>query len=281
MSELDQVPFGGVDFAENPEPRCPCLLLLDTSTSMSGLKIKELNSGLQTFADELRSDAMAAKRVEVAMVTFGPVQTIQHFVTADAFQAPTLVAAGATPMGSAIESAVALLAERKATYRQNGISYYRPWMFLITDGAPTDDVTSATAAIREGESPRLLCSMPSVSRVLTWVDWRPSRCVSRSSFAACPFGSCSCGYPTHWAACLVPSRATLSHSRTQRRRAGGPLRVESSGVEIRLCSSHGHVSPSGRSFLPGPPGLRRAARRGVRSRHGGWGRLGGDGRSRC
>jgi len=123
---------------------------------MSGLKIKELNSGLQTFADELRSDAMAAKRVEVAMVTFGPVQTIQHFVTADAFQAPTLVAAGATPMGSAIESAVALLAERKATYRQNGISYYRPWMFLITDGAPTDDVTSATAAIREGEESKAL-----------------------------------------------------------------------------------------------------------------------------
>lgn len=152
MSELDQVPFGGVDFADNPEPRCPCLLLLDTSGSMSGPKIKELNGGLQVFAEELRSDAMAAKRVEIAMVTFGPVQTVQHFVTADAFLAPTLVAAGDTPMGSAIQSALTLLAERKTTYRQNGIGYYRPWLFLITDGAPTDDVTAATAAIHEGEA---------------------------------------------------------------------------------------------------------------------------------
>ena len=43
---LDQVPFGeGVEFAENSEPRCPCLLLLDTSGSMRGKPIDELNAG--------------------------------------------------------------------------------------------------------------------------------------------------------------------------------------------------------------------------------------------
>lgn len=154
--DLDQVPFGAAEFADNPEPRCPCILLLDTSGSMSGAKIAELNSGLQTFADELRSDTMAAKRVEVAIVTFGPVQTVQHFVTADAVQAPSLVASGDTPMGAAIMNAVALVAERKADYKANGIGYYRPWLFLITDGAPTDDVSAAAAAIREGEASKSL-----------------------------------------------------------------------------------------------------------------------------
>lgn len=156
MTQLDQVPFDQVEFAKNPEPRCPCILLLDTSSSMSGTKIAELNGGLQTFAEELRSDAMAAKRVEVAIITFGPVQTVQHFVTADAFQAPTLTASGDTPMGAAIMSAVGLVAERKEAYRKNGIGYYRPWIFMITDGAPTDDVSAATTAIREGEASKSL-----------------------------------------------------------------------------------------------------------------------------
>ncbi|MEK7993208.1 MAG: VWA domain-containing protein [Planctomycetota bacterium] len=156
MSQLDQVPFGGVEFADNPEPRCPCVLLLDTSGSMSGAKIAELNSGLQTFAEALRSDAMTAKRVEIAIVTFGPVQTVQHFVTADAFQSPSLTTSGDTPMGAAIMNGVALVTERKAAYKAHGIGYYRPWLFLITDGAPTDDVSAAAAAIREGEASKSL-----------------------------------------------------------------------------------------------------------------------------
>lgn len=152
MSELEQVPFGGVEFAANPEPRCACVLLLDTSGSMMGSRIAELNRGLQTFADDLYSDAMAAKRVEVAIITFGPVQVAQPFVTADAFQAPLLSASGDTPMGEAIVTAISLVDERKATYKANGIGYWRPWLFMVTDGAPTDDVTAATAAIRDGEA---------------------------------------------------------------------------------------------------------------------------------
>ena len=116
----------------------------------------ELNRGLETLAEELCSDTMAAKRVEVAIVTFGPVEIVQPFITADAFQAPTLIVTGDTPMGAAIQKAIEMVAERKAAYRANGIGYYRPWVFLITDGAPTDNVTAATAAIREGEASKSL-----------------------------------------------------------------------------------------------------------------------------
>jgi hypothetical protein len=34
--EFEQIPFSATEIAENPEPRCPCLLLLDTSGSMAG-----------------------------------------------------------------------------------------------------------------------------------------------------------------------------------------------------------------------------------------------------
>jgi hypothetical protein len=59
----DQVPFADPEFALSAEPRCPCLLLLDTSGSMAGQSIGELNNGLITFKDELMADQMATKRV--------------------------------------------------------------------------------------------------------------------------------------------------------------------------------------------------------------------------
>ncbi len=140
------------DFASNPEPRCPCLLLLDVSGSMRGNPIAELNAGLSIFKDELAADALAMKRVEVGIVTFGPVQITLPFQSASSFYPPVLTVQGDTPMGAAIKEGLALVRQRKDDYRANGISFYRPWVFLITDGGPTDEWQSAAAAVREGES---------------------------------------------------------------------------------------------------------------------------------
>ncbi len=149
MSDLEDV-----EFLDNPEPRCPCLLLLDTSGSMSGDPIAELNAGLQAFETDINNDPLARRRVEIAIVTFGTggVQTQQEFITADQFHAPFLTAGSNTPMGEAIKRGLEMTRLRKDQYNTNGIAYFRPWIFLITDGEPTDEWRSAAQRVHEEEA---------------------------------------------------------------------------------------------------------------------------------
>lgn len=148
-NDLDQL-----EFASNPEPRCAAVLLLDTSGSMSGQPIAELNAGLKEFEVALKGDRLISLRVEVAVITFGgsvrcldvtgdgyretAFDAAQAFVSAGYFVAPALTAEGDTPMGEAVQRGLALLRERKEIYKQNALDYYRPWVMLITDGRPTD-----------------------------------------------------------------------------------------------------------------------------------------------
>ena len=126
-----------VEFAENPEPRCPCVLLLDTSGSMQGRPVAALVDGLEALRHDLLLDPVAARRVELSVITFDSTVLIAHdFVAPDEFEVPVLVAGGQTRMAAAIHAGLDLIEDRKATYRAHDIAYYRPWIFLITDGEP-------------------------------------------------------------------------------------------------------------------------------------------------
>jgi uncharacterized protein YegL len=148
-----EISFDDVQFdTSNPEPRCPCVLLLDTSRSMQGKAINELNAGLQAFKDSVSNDELAMQRIEIAIITFGgAVNIVQDFITIDQFIPPILSVNGLTPMGEAIDIALDHLQERKQIYRENGVSYYRPWIFLITDGEPTDEWQNAARRIQQAE----------------------------------------------------------------------------------------------------------------------------------
>lgn len=159
---LSQVPAFGItpsDLPDNADQRCPTLLLLDVSGSMAGQPIRELQDGVIKYIDELAAHNLARRRVEVSVVTFGGEPRIAHaFAPADQFVVPELTASGDTPMGKAINVGLDLLRQRKAELASHGIPQYRAWVFLITDGGPTDDKTEAwTQAVqqlREGEQRR-------------------------------------------------------------------------------------------------------------------------------
>ncbi|MDY7524633.1 vWA domain-containing protein [Sphingomonas sp. 10B4] len=151
----DDVAPGGFDlieFADNPEPRCACVLLLDVSGSMNGVSLIALNAGLQQFAKDVRADSLAARRVDLAAVTFGDsVNVVAEFGSAQHFYPQPLTAKGSTPMGEAINVSLDLMANRQQQYRSAGITPYRGVIFLVTDGKPTDSWERAARRIEEGE----------------------------------------------------------------------------------------------------------------------------------
>jgi uncharacterized protein YegL len=147
--------------------KCACVLLLDTSGSMDGNRIAALNEGLKTLVHELRTDkdGLALRRADIAIVTFdSEVKVIQDFETADRFEAPRLTAQGLTFLGSGIMTALDMIKERKKVYKQNGILYYRPWLFILTDGEPQGEppevVDQAAALLRRYQEEKRVAVFP-------------------------------------------------------------------------------------------------------------------------
>jgi uncharacterized protein YegL len=143
------------------DQRCACMFALDTSASMSGKGILQLNQSLAVLERELKNNRVAAGRVEVGITTFGAggVQMIQDFVPAKYFTAPELRAGDGTPMGGAIRLALNAIRTRIEQYRSLDIDYYRPWLVVITDGEPTDEGWEEAVADlqREQDANRLNC----------------------------------------------------------------------------------------------------------------------------
>ena len=125
----------------NPAPRCPVVLLLDTSKSMKGAPIKELEEALVQFITEVKDDVAAAASVELCIVTLDENATVQiPFTSAMDLEArkPGLKAAGGTFTGKALGRAFEQITQRRKNYAENGILSYAPWVVLMTDGKPGD-----------------------------------------------------------------------------------------------------------------------------------------------
>mgnify|MGYP005626039723 CR=1 FL=1 len=134
------------DLAENPTARIPICLVLDTSASMDGAPIEELNKGVKLFMEAILEDEMTRFSADISIVTFGQiVEEELKFGSIEEQEIPTFYAGGLTPMGEAMLTSVELLDNRKKEYQKAGVDYFQPWLVLMSDGSPTDLVETENA----------------------------------------------------------------------------------------------------------------------------------------
>jgi uncharacterized protein YegL len=143
-------------YAENASQRLPCVILVDGSTSMEGEPIDELNKGLQTLGSDLKGDDVARQRVRLLLLRIGDpedVQVLTDWTDAIDFTPPSVVANGSTPLGAGARRALLEIEQEKHRLDDNGVPFNRPWLFILTDGEPTDrDWRDAAAECRAAEA---------------------------------------------------------------------------------------------------------------------------------
>lgn len=130
--------------------RLPIFFLLDVSESMVGPGISQMEQVMTSMVNELRGDPHALETVHLSIIAFaGKARRLTSLVDLTSFYLPQLPLGGGTSLGAGLECLMmeidSQVQRRSATARGD----YKPVVYLLTDGRPTDDFQSASAIWRE------------------------------------------------------------------------------------------------------------------------------------
>lgn len=130
--------------------RLPVYLLLDCSGSMGGEPIEAARQGLRALVSDLRGDPQALETAYLSVITFASsAQQVCPLTELLSFQEPHLDASGSTCLGEALKLLEKCLDTevRKSSQSQKGD--YKPLVFIMTDGQPTDSWEQAADRIKQ------------------------------------------------------------------------------------------------------------------------------------
>jgi len=262
MSELEQVPFDGVDFAENPEPP----LSLPAPARHVGVDERQEDRRVEHGAAGLCRptpggfDGCQAGGGPPSSPS-APCRRRRTFVTADAFRSPRLVAIGDTPWAPPSAGALAWWPSARRRTGRTGSATNRPWVFLITDGAPTDDVgRRRQRRSGKGRPPSPSCSTRSASRGPTWTGCAAVSVRQPLALRGLSFRELFVWLSNSLGSVSRSQPGEAAPSRTPWHRTAGPWPADRD-VAIRSGSGDGNLASADRLAVPGPARLLGAGKR--------------------
>jgi uncharacterized protein YegL len=121
--------------------RLPIYLVLDVSGSMLGEPIEAVRNGMALLSTALRQNPYALETAYLSVISFGnEANQLLPLTELSAFNPPPLNAMGSTALGAALKLLAECIRAEVLPTTADRKGDWRPLVFFMTDGAPTDDI---------------------------------------------------------------------------------------------------------------------------------------------